>query len=328
MLPSFYGLSHEETYRHLDEFLEICSTVKIHNFDDDALRLTLFSFSLKDKAKYWLKSLDSVEIGSWDQLQQEFLRKYFPIDRMNQYRRVITSFSELDGEQFHETWERMKDLLRKCPHHQVPRWQLVQSFYDGLSDRNRQMIDSSCGGTFMLKSEDEAWRLFDTLTENSLHHASSSHSDRATPSIQKKGGVLEIGSSTALQCEVDMIAQKMDQLLAGPSPTQQVCTLCASPAHEITECPSAAQYPEFVQEQVQAAQGYARPQNNPFSSTYNPGWRNHPNFSWKKPQSSIQMSTSSQPARPPAFTQTFQRPSYPQTSSSFRMYCLFIFGFL
>ena len=62
MLPSFYGLSHEDPYRHLDEFLEICSTVKIQNFDDDALRLTLFPFSLKDKAKYWLKSLDSVEI--------------------------------------------------------------------------------------------------------------------------------------------------------------------------------------------------------------------------------------------------------------------------
>ena len=210
----------------------------------------------------------------------------------------------------------MKDLLRKCPHHQVPKWQLVQSFYDGLSDKNRQMIDSSCGGTFMLKSEDEEWRLFDTLAENSLHHASSSHSDRATPSIQKKAGVLEIGPSTALQCKVDMIAQKLDQLLSGPSTTQQVCTLCASPAHEITECPSAAQYPEFVQEQVQAAQGYVRPPNNPFSSTYNPGWRNHPNFSWKNPQSSMQMPTSSQPARQPSFTQPFQRPSYSQSSSS------------
>ena len=24
----------------------------------------------------------------------------------------------------------------------------------------------------------------------------------------------------------------------------------------------------------------SRPQNNPYSNTYNPGWRNHPNFSW------------------------------------------------
>ena len=24
-----------------------------------------------------------------------------------------------------------------------------------------------------------------------------------------------------------------------------------------------------------------RPGNDPYSNTYNPGWRNHPNFSWK-----------------------------------------------
>ena len=62
MLPSFYGLANEDPYKHLDEFLEICSTVKIQHFSDDALRLKLFPFSLKDKAKYWLNSLDTITI--------------------------------------------------------------------------------------------------------------------------------------------------------------------------------------------------------------------------------------------------------------------------
>ena len=57
MLPSFYGNPNEDPYRHLDEFLKICSTVKIQNFTDDALRLTLFPFSLKDKTKYWLGTI-------------------------------------------------------------------------------------------------------------------------------------------------------------------------------------------------------------------------------------------------------------------------------
>ena len=51
-MPSLYGLSNEDTYKHLDEFLKIYSTVKIQNFSDDALRLKLFPFSLKDKAKH------------------------------------------------------------------------------------------------------------------------------------------------------------------------------------------------------------------------------------------------------------------------------------
>ena len=29
MLPSFYGNTNEDLYKHLDEFLEICSTMKI-----------------------------------------------------------------------------------------------------------------------------------------------------------------------------------------------------------------------------------------------------------------------------------------------------------
>ena len=103
MLPSFYGLNNEDPYKHMDEFLEMCLTIKIHNFSDDALRLKLFSFLLKDKAKYWLHSLDSMTISIWDQLQSEFLKKNFLIEKMNQIRKAITSFFQLDGELFHET---------------------------------------------------------------------------------------------------------------------------------------------------------------------------------------------------------------------------------
>jgi hypothetical protein len=56
MLPSFYGLNNEDLYKHLDEFLKFCSTIKLHGFSEDALRMRLFPFSLKDKAKHWLKS--------------------------------------------------------------------------------------------------------------------------------------------------------------------------------------------------------------------------------------------------------------------------------
>jgi len=65
LLPSFYGVTNKDPYKHLEEFLEVCSIVKIQNVSDDALRLTLFPFSLKDKAKNWLGTL-SVTIKSWD----------------------------------------------------------------------------------------------------------------------------------------------------------------------------------------------------------------------------------------------------------------------
>jgi len=52
----FNGLSHENPYTHLATFLEICNTVKIHQVPDEAIRLSLFPFSLAGPAKVWLNS--------------------------------------------------------------------------------------------------------------------------------------------------------------------------------------------------------------------------------------------------------------------------------
>ncbi|CAN6486820.1 unnamed protein product [Victoria cruziana] len=170
ILPSFHGLESKDPYHHLDEFLDVCTTVRISHIEDDALRLRLFPFSLKEKAKYWLKSLPpSVRIATWEDLQRKFLKKYFPIGKTNHFRRAITTFSALEGETFHQACERMNELLRKCPHHQIPRRQVLQGFYDRLTEAHRQTIGSSCGGSLMLKSEDNGWILFDTLSE-SLHN--------------------------------------------------------------------------------------------------------------------------------------------------------------
>jgi hypothetical protein len=61
-------------------------------------------------------------------MQQEFLKKYFPIGKTNQIRKAIIGFLQFEREQLRETWERLKDFLRKCLHHAVPKWQLMWSF--------------------------------------------------------------------------------------------------------------------------------------------------------------------------------------------------------
>ncbi|CAN6440995.1 unnamed protein product [Victoria cruziana] len=99
MLPSFYDLASEDPYRHLDEFLDIRAMVRISHIEDDALRLRLFPFSLKEKARDWLKPLPpSVCIVTWEDLQREFLKKYFSIGKMNHYKRPIMTFTAPEGE--------------------------------------------------------------------------------------------------------------------------------------------------------------------------------------------------------------------------------------
>ncbi|KAI5663838.1 hypothetical protein M9H77_23161 [Catharanthus roseus] len=171
-------------------------------------------------------------------------------------------FFQQNSEQFHESWERFKELLRSCPNHEVPKWQQIQSFYSGLDERNCQMVDSSCGGTFLHKTIDEAWELFENLSDNSQQHATSS---RIGISRQiRNRGMYEVTQNVDLFSKVDALSKKFDQLLAlNTLPTnslkvQGVCAICSSPSHVIYDCPSASLFPKFVQEQVNSAQGFHR----------------------------------------------------------------------
>ncbi|MED6126642.1 hypothetical protein PIB30_080406 [Stylosanthes scabra] len=58
------------------------------------------------------------------------------------------------------------------------------------------------------------------------------------------------------------------------------------------------------------------PQNDPYSNTYNPGWRNHPNFSWGGNQgqwSNNNIQNNNRPYQPPfqRQQQPFQQPPPP-----------------
>ena len=56
-LPTFYGMESENPYSHMREFEEVCNTFKEETFIVDLMRLKLFPFTLKDKAKFWLNFL-------------------------------------------------------------------------------------------------------------------------------------------------------------------------------------------------------------------------------------------------------------------------------
>ena len=66
----------------------------------------------------------------------------------------------------------------KCPHHGFEKWQLVQYFYLSLTPQYRSMIDATCGGSLMGKSDIEAWNFFETLSENSQQWGPISSVDR------------------------------------------------------------------------------------------------------------------------------------------------------
>ncbi|KAK8997958.1 hypothetical protein V6N11_012493 [Hibiscus sabdariffa] len=119
-LGQFGGSPAENAGQHLKSFLEIFNSFKIHGVSNDVLKLKLFPYSLRDKAKDWLRS-------------------------------EITSFRQEDDEAMHEAWEHYRDLFRRCPMHGLPEWTQVSIFYNSINTPTRMMLDASANGTLLDK---------------------------------------------------------------------------------------------------------------------------------------------------------------------------------
>ncbi|XP_050916072.1 uncharacterized protein LOC127131181 [Lathyrus oleraceus] len=104
--------------------------------------------------------------------------------------------------------------------------------------------------------------------------------------------------------EVERRLKKMaidTQTVAQVQPVQPTqasnCEICGGP-HLTAHCVATAQQIEEIK--------FLR-QNNPYSNTYNPGWKNHPNFSWKDQQGHVQNQPQQQQFRPQQ-QQPYQQP--------------------
>jgi hypothetical protein len=93
LLPSFYGLDHENPYAHVKKFKNICATTKFQNFSEESIHLKLFPFSLHDRATEWLDSNAPGSITSWESLLSKFYNKFFPMSKVNEARKAISSFT-------------------------------------------------------------------------------------------------------------------------------------------------------------------------------------------------------------------------------------------
>lgn len=110
LLPSFHGFERGDPYIYVKIFLEIFTTFRFQNFTNELVCLHLFPFSLKDKAKAWLKSLFSRSITFGDIHVTKFLSNLFPISNTNDLREIIDFYQEYN-EKFYQNQERFKDNI-------------------------------------------------------------------------------------------------------------------------------------------------------------------------------------------------------------------------
>ena len=85
-------MPNEDPYARLATYIEICSTVKIVGVPEDAIRLSLISFSLAGEAKRWLHSFKGNSLKTWEEVVEKFLKKYFPESKTVEDKATISSF--------------------------------------------------------------------------------------------------------------------------------------------------------------------------------------------------------------------------------------------
>ncbi|KAI3773872.1 hypothetical protein L1987_48411 [Smallanthus sonchifolius] len=144
--------------------------------------------------------------------------------------------------------------------------------------------------TFKLNGDDgeslyEAWERFKDMLRKCLHHGlevllqvssfyNGLHNQAPMNNYQwysprntrgARQGVHSVDTVTSLSAQVDALTTRLNQLNKGKTATEAT--------EEVKSIITNTEQVDFI--------GTHRLQNNPYSNTYNPGWRNHPNFSWK-----------------------------------------------
>ncbi|KAL4600815.1 hypothetical protein ACB092_11G227100 [Castanea dentata] len=120
---------------------------------------------------------------------------------------------------------------------------------------------------------------------------------------------------SSLDQKIASLTSLVRQTAVGNMQTVKACGICSVVGHPTNMCPTLQEEPI---EHVNAVGGYPRqPQRkyDPCSSTYNPGWRDHPNLSYGNPQAN-QLVTQNHPS-----CQQYKQPYLPrqqagQTSNS------------
>ncbi|PON65867.1 hypothetical protein PanWU01x14_113560, partial [Parasponia andersonii] len=68
----FIGVPTEDPHLHLRLFIEVRDSFKLQGVIDEALRLKLFLYSLRDRARAWLNSIPPDSVATWNNLAEKF----------------------------------------------------------------------------------------------------------------------------------------------------------------------------------------------------------------------------------------------------------------
>ncbi|XP_050918441.1 uncharacterized protein LOC127135854 [Lathyrus oleraceus] len=291
------------------------TSLKIEGHSEEAKKLVMFLFTLSEDAEEWFYSLPAGSITTWQQMETTFLNEYFPASVYICKRYDIVNFKQREGESLGDAYKRFKRLLVACPTHNMDATEQMQNFVNDLRMKTKELIDTAVGGSTNFTTATGMKKIIEAIAANE-------HLELYDRNVSQPEGIIDLKLANQVVKMEDQITAEVEggikkmaldtQTVAQVQPVQPIRAvsyeICGGP-HFAMHCVATAQQVEEI--------NFLK-QNNPYSNTYNPGWKNHPNFSWKDQQGNVQkqapnqyQSQSQQQYRPQQqqpYQQQFQQP--------------------
>ncbi|XP_040966959.1 uncharacterized protein [Gossypium hirsutum] len=132
------------------------------------------------------------------------------------------------------------------------------------------MVDAASGGALVNMTPQQARDLISTMATNSQQF-------RANPEPPRR--VHQLSNST-IEDRLDKLTNIVNSLVTKKSKPARVCGICATPEHTTDACPSLCDDSMAYLDAVRNFPGPPQRRYDPYTNTYNPEWRDHPNFSY------------------------------------------------
>ena len=116
-----------------------------------------------------------------------FSAKYFPAHKKQAALRDIYNFVQIEEESLPQAWGRHLKLLNALPDHPLKKNEILDIFYNGLTDASRDYLDSCAGSLFRERTTDEAEILLNNMLTNENNCTLPEPTPKPTP---KKRGIL------------------------------------------------------------------------------------------------------------------------------------------
>ncbi|CAM8904949.1 unnamed protein product [Rhodiola kirilowii] len=234
-LPKFSGTKGESATSHLTRYHGLCLNLKPHRADVEIFKLKAFYFSLINAAADWFLSLPPDSIYTWDQMQKQFVSKYYPAGRAAQVRKQLQELKQGPNETMYEYVEKFLALEKSCCNLKLPEKVIVEYMLDGLRRLERKLLEASAGGNLMNLTPARVKQKIISVAESERFQDESTKEDEyaRTKNVSKVEP-----SISAMAAEMKEMRELMQHVIRRQPVQVKPCEFCAATDHKTDECPT------------------------------------------------------------------------------------------